>query len=887
MNQFKTVHRLFAAVTFVFSFLIYLRTLAPTVSFWDCGEFIACSYILGIPHPPGAPFYLLIGRIFSMIPFSADIGFRVNLVSALSSSFAVMFTYLIIVQLIKQWRGEPKNSDDLFILVFSGLLGSLSLALSDTFWFNSVEAEVYAISMFFTTFVVWLTLVWLEKADQPGNEKYLLFIAYLVGLAIAVHLLMILVLPAMFLIIYYHYLDRRGEKLSWKNFIMFLILTAGIFFIIYPGVVQYVPTLAGKLGEWFLFILFIGLIIAAYFAITSRKKITSLALMSVVLIMMGYSTYALIYIRSGLDPAIDENDPENIQQMVKYLNREQYGTWSTFPRRFPGLPLDWQFKQQYPNRNYATFQLSKQLDFMWNYQMKKMYWRYFGWQFIGKGTTLGPDDFISENFSLKGILGLPFLIGLMGMVHHFYKHRRHAWSIAALFFLTGLAIVIYLNQENPQPRERDYVFVGSFFAFAIWIGMGATAIMEWIQEAFREKTMLRKGLMYGVAGAFFIMAPMNLLAHNFSSHDRKGNYVAHDYSYNLLQSCEPNAILFTNGDNDTFPLWYLQFVENVRPDVRVVNLSLLNTNWYIRQLKHQEPLVPVSLSDEQIDQLEIIPWEKQTVRIPISPAARERELADPGSENLLLPESQRQISELVVTIEPTLMGQALRVQDIMILNILYANRWQKPIYFAVTVSDDNKVNLNKYLRMDGLTFKLVPYEGQYISSEKLEKNLVEIFRYRGLDDPTVHYDDNIVGLLQNYRAAFLRLIHQYLQEGKMDRMVEMLDKMEQAMPRDVIPMPDIRIALQVGQLYDFAGRPEEFIDAAEWSYKREPENPMAVGTLVSLYSREKKHDQAIKLLEEWIKKHPEDSEAVKKLDEEKSLLSAVPKTPPVETDTTR
>ncbi|OGB99365.1 hypothetical protein A2V82_00765 [candidate division KSB1 bacterium RBG_16_48_16] len=869
MQNYKIIHRVCAGFAFLFSFIIYLKTIAPTVSFWDCGEFITCSYILGIPHPPGAPFYLLLGRLFTMIPFSADIGFRVNIISVITTALTVMLTFLIIVRLIKQWRGEPKNREDVVILCASGLIGALGFAFTDTLWFNAVEAEVYAISMFLTAAIVWLILAWLEKADQTGAERYILLIAYLLGLAIGVHLLMILAIPAIGLIVYFKHLDQKDEKVNLKNLLIFAVVSVLIFVAIYPVIVKYVPALGGDLGLWAFIVLLAAIVLGIYYAHSYGKKILTLVLMSLMLVLVGYSTYAMIYIRSGLDPAIDENDPETMPQMMAYLNREQYGTWSTFPRRFPGLAPEWEFEAQYPGRGYASFNFGKQMDFLWNYQIKKMYLRYFGWQFIGKGTTLDAESFIAENFSLSGLLGLPFLLGLIGMVHHFYRHWRHALSISALFILTGVAIVIYLNQEDPQPRERDYVYVGSFFAFALWMGMGVSAILEWIQES-AKAGVLRKALFATAIVLFAFMAPINLLAYNYAEHDRTGNYVAYDYSYNILQSCEPNSILFTNGDNDTFPLWFLQYVYGIRTDVRVVNLSLLNTPWYIKQLKHEEPRVPISLSDDEVDNLAIRGWQKQAIRIPVSRGAYERYVSDLGEHVEFL--DQNVPSFITVEVEPTIAGRGIRIQDWMILNIIFSNQWRQPVNFAVTVATQNQLNLEKYLRMDGLTFKLVPYEGTNLALDKLEENLRKVFQYRGLDDPNVHLNTNIKGLLQNYRAAYLNLAKEYLIQKNYDKMVDILDSMDRVMPPDLIPMHYYRLLLQVGQWYNMAGRQDKAIEYAERAYEMQPDSPYVYGTYISILSENGQHGRAVELLEEWLAKNPEDQQAKMRLEEEQKLL---------------
>ncbi len=873
MPDYKKVHRWAALFAFLVSLIIYLRTMANTVSFWDCGEFIACSYTLGIPHPPGAPFYLLIGRLFSMLPFAASIAVRVNVISALATALTVMLTYLIIVRLIKQWRGEPQTLQDLLILIGSGLLGSLTFAFTDTLWFNAVEAEVYAISALFTAAIVWLILLWLEKSDEAYADRYLLIIAYLVGLAIGVHLLMILALPAIALIVYFRLLDKKGEKINLTNFALFGLLTATIFVVIYPGVVQYIPVMASRLGLWSLLLVLLAVLAAIYWAVTNEKRYLSIAFMSLMLVLVGYSTYSMIYIRSGLNPEIDENDPETPAQLEKYLNREQYGDWGLMPRRYTGLPMEWQFKEQNPGRDYQTYNFNKQMDFLWDYQIKKMYLRYFAWQFIGKGNTIGPDGFIAENFSLRGLWALPFLIGLIGMVHHFRKHPRHALSVLSLFILTGVAIVIYLNQENPQPRERDYVFIGSFFAFALWIGIGLSAILESIQDAFSEKPSYVKWMSIAVIAALTVMLPINLLARHFDDHDRRGNFVAYDYSYNILQSCEPHSILFTNGDNDTFPLWYLQYVEGIRKDVRVVNLSLLNTNWYIKQLKNQEPKVPITLKDEEIDQLELIPWEKRTVKIPVHADFRDRSLQELGLSHEALLMDQQAPEEMVLEVEPTLFNRALRVQDFMILNIIYANGWKKPINFAVTVSDDNKVNTEDYLRMDGLTFKLIPIKGQHVAAERLQNNLFEVFKFRNLDNPDVYYDDNVTGLLQNYRAAFLRLAQAHLRNENNEQAQKVLDRMQTVIPENVIPFPDYRLSVQLGQLYDMAGRKDELVKRLEAVQKQDPDNAMVTSYLVSVLTRDGKHTEVVALLEKWLQSHPDDAEAKSRLEQERKAIA--------------
>ncbi len=885
MNREQNIHRLIALLVFIFALVIYAQTIAPTTSFWDCGEFITCAYILGVPHPPGAPFYLLLGRIFSMIPWPADIGLRVNLISAIATALTVMLTYLITVRLIRLWRRRAQSLADWLIVYGSSSIGALAFAFSDSLWFNAVEAEVYAISMFFTAIVLWLILVWHEKADDPQSDKYLFMIAYCVGLAIGVHLLNILALPAVFLIYYF-----RRYPFRWASFAALIGSGLVIFIGIYPGIVKWLPNSALRLQRQFgsevtaaVFILIaLGFLIALWWAWLRHHRSALVVGVCLLLILLGASTFTSVYLRSQLNPAIDENDPENLENLVSYINREQYGDWSITERRAP----------------------------LWEYQIKKMYLRYLGWQYIGKGTIIGADGFLAETISLRGLLGIPFLIGLLGLVHHFFKDRRRALALLVFFVMTGVAIVIYLNQTDPQPRERDYVYVASFFAFAIWIGIGVASVLEaWLDRP----TPLRPRqniLAVGIWLLFFCLIPLRMLAFNYHSHDRSGNYVAYDYSYNLLQSCDKDAILFTNGDNDTFPLWYLQYVEHIRPEIRVVNLSLLNTPWYIKQLRDQPPRVPISLVDAQVDRLSTTYWpEKKTVTIEVPLEAYQKALDDLEQRQEFVPKTSTGTPKISFDLGPTFMGQAIRVQDIMILNIIAANRFRQPIYFAVTVSPENLLNLGDYLRMDGLAYKLVTYPGDKISPSRLRENFFEKFRYRNLNNPKIYYDDNIIGLLINYRSGFLRLANFYRQEKMFADMLTTLDRMEQMIPESVIPIQDRRLSLGIGQLYLEGGRPEEFarriefwlqqphislderIEFAQIYYqflanasrseeiaraiiRKQPGFLRAYYWLFNLYAEARAYEKGIALANELLQRQPNDPQALARRQQFQQQLSA-------------
>ncbi len=925
----RKVNAIIAGVIFLISFLTYLSTIAVTTSFWDCGEFIACSYILGVPHPPGAPLYILIGRIFSMLPTAADIGFRVNLMSPIVSGITAMLTYLIIVRLLMIWKGQPQTwtPSDRISVYASGIIGALAFAFSDSQWFNSVEAEVYAGSMFFTAIVIWLILKWMDHADSPQADRYLVIIFYIMGLALGVHLLNLLALPPIAMIVYARlHKTSAKEKDGFNEFIMMSIAAGAAFAIVMMinsgitigslniGLVKGIPSILSNFGIEtlvFLVLLLAGLMV---WSIRGKKRIASLAFSSLFLLVLGYSTYTTLYIRSGLNPAIDENNPDNPVRLVKYLNREQYGDWSITERRAP----------------------------LWKYQIEKMYIRYFNWQFVGKGQSLDQEGRIVEVFTLRGLWGLPFLVGLLGMLYHFQRDWRRAYPLFVLFIMTGLAIIVYLNQEDPQPRERDYAYTGSFFAFAIWIGIGVTALVDMIKEmaaSKAEKTSRGErsapaGVALALSALVFVAVPANMFKFNYHEHNRQGNYVAYDYSYNILQTCEPNGIIFTNGDNDTFPLWFLQYVYNIRRDVRVVNLSLLNTDWYIKQLRDEEPRVPINLTDAQIDGLQAMAWQKQTVTIGVPKATYEQFYND-----LLRLDStivREENPALRLEVAPTLYGQGIRVQDLMVLKILEDNKFRRPVYFAVTVSPDNKLGLDNYMRMDGLAFKILPVKinnRRLVDPQLMWTNLDEKFQYRNLNNPDVYYDDNTKSLLGNYRSAFLTLAQYHLSnyekykdqplqaynpetrawtwQNDKERAMQVLDRMSEVTPESVIPTGNFQLNLAIGQMYEQLGKPEELdkrlralgqdkslsltpemklqlADYVENYFNRpviaeslvqalvkaDPNFGEGVRWLSGYYGRQGQYARGVDVLQQWVTRKPDDQQAKSQLEQLKMLAQA-------------
>lgn len=854
-TPYQKWNRIIAGFVFLFSFIIYFTTMAPTVSFWDCGEFIATSYSLGVPHPPGTPLFLIIGRIFSMLPISSDIAFRVNLISPIVSALANMLLYLIIVKVVVHWKKSIGNANEAIITLGGALVGALTFAVTDSHWFNAVEAEVYAMSTFFTAIVVWLILHWSERAEEKGNERYILIIAYMVGLAIGVHLLNLLALPFIALVIYF-----RKQEFDWKSFSATIVLTGITFLIIHNGIIKGLPRLAGSMGIIAVIAVVVALIGAMVWSILNHRQILSLIFTSIVLILIGYSTYTMIFIRSNQNPSIDVGEPNTIQSAIAYLEREQYGKVYQFPRRYEDLPPQWEvvgrpaYGQDYSarqNQEYRFYNLGKQWQFFLNYQVKKMYLRYFLWQFAGRGPTTDPGvTAFGASPTQDGVgwtqFGLPlaFLLGIFGMYYHFQRDKKAAFSVLTLFFITGLAIIVYLNQDNPQPRERDYSYVGSFLAFSIWVGVAASALAEQVVKFIKEKQLATK-----LAGAAIILqiifVPGVMLFANYHSHNRSGNYVAWDMAYNMLQTCEPNAILFTNGDNDTYPLWYLQEVESVRKDVTVANLSLLNTPWHIKQLRDSRPVGErfINLTDAQIDEIAygLQAWQEQKVRIPVQ--------NDPDNKE----------GYIEWNLRPTYAGQALKTQDLMVLRILNDTRWRNPIYFATTVGNENRIGLEDYLGMEGLAFRVNSHKVSLVDRNKLEANLMTDisdvtwssefipanfienkpnqnlgwsreyqrgYLFRNLGNDKVYYNNSVIRLMQNYRSGYLQLAIAYYFnyqdlvdshaassdkiETTRQNVIEVLDRMEQNLPKETIPFTTNEHLFQVGHIYSKIGEKDKF-----------------------------------------------------------------------------
>jgi hypothetical protein len=816
----KSLNKYFAITSFFSAFILYWLTMPPTTSFWDCPERIACSYMLQIPHPPGAPLYLIVARVFSMFVPAESVAYSINMMSVIASSISIMMLYLIIIRLVREFKGHPDSYDtfDKVAIYGGALIGAFTFAVSDSFWFTAVEAEAYAISLCFTSLSVWLVLKWSEQHDRPGSERWLVLIAYVFGLAFGVHLLSLLSIFTVALIIYF-----KKYEFSIGGFVLTAVLAVGAFFLIFPFTIIQLPTIAGDfsgltaglLGPSAFFVLLVSLIVGAiYYTHKKGLRLANIALLAYACILIGYSSYTLIFVRSMTNPPIDQNSPDTVDSFISYLKREQYGATpllSGYSYNNQTGSIDRNAEKLFPRRHSSEprhlekyAQYSSDFDYFWNYQIGHMYFRYFAWNFIGRDSDLQDARWISgfENASINSdnpahnrYFYLPFFVGLLGMLFHFRSDWKRALSILALFFATGIAIVFYVNQFPFQPRERDYSYTGSFFAFSIWIGIGATGIL------FMVKDLIKKNIQaaYALMVILFLAVPFWMGTENYDDHDRSLQYVAPDYAFNLLNSLAPYAIIFTNGDNDTFPLWYLQDVEGIRRDVRVVNLSLLNTPWYILQMKnkynYEAPPVPISYSDDEVRTIESkFKFERQSdfyrpqdLVLPVNKELLQRVFEDTsrvGETGYLLnngnyfdvpyaPDlsfdipveqlddelrwfyqgnylgSDRQGNELYYT----------RIQDDIILDILRTNQWIRPVYFAITVAQDGQLNMQPYFRLEGKAFRVVPmrqdqpfgFVDPVIHGQRLRN-----FRFREIDNENAYFDENIRRMVDNYRTVITR-----------------------------------------------------------------------------------------------------------------------------------
>jgi hypothetical protein len=925
--NFNIWHRVSAAVVFLISTVVFLMTVAPTISFWDAGEFITSAVTMGVPHPPGAPFFQLVGRVLSLIPFSDDLGFRVNLMSTFSSSLTVLFVYLVSMRFLRQWKGDPKTPMAALTMIISSSVGALILSFSDTFWFNASEAEVYGIGMFFISVVVWIAVEWYYHIGVFDSERSLLLIAYLMGLSIGVHLLSLLALFFVFFLVYFR--DRRREDINVKTLsLAFLLMVVG-FGVVYPGIVKYIPEfLSSDVGRWVMVLLIGGMItVVAMKKLHPHLRMISLA---VLLVALGYSTYTLVIIRANQAPALNENAPATLEGLYSYLNRDQYGTYpllkgpnyddrtrSINTQKDVLLPRRWSHEHVPAYSKYSS-----DFEYFFQFQFGHIYMRYFLWNFVGRAgdiqeapvTFLGDAEGWSESPGYPNrYYAIPLILGLLGIWYHFRKDYKTGTATAVLFFIMGLGLVLYFNMAEPQVRERDYFFIGSFYVFALWAGIGVYGLIDTIMN----KTGKNEAVGLALAAVLFIAAPVNMLAENYRTHDRHYNYVAFDYAYNLLQSCEQDGILFTGGDNDTFPVWYLQYAAGIRRDVRVVNLSLLNTDWYSKQLKNEQPYgaktVTMSYSDTELASLRPVQWETRSISVPIDPSSFAlSSLKD-------VPQVQQSMAgqmptSLNFTVPPSYTDPAgtkgIRIQDILIIDILTNNFNNRPIHFALSTAPSDRVGLENHLIVEGLTYRVspVPYNsrgGRYYQSMNIEatkKHLLDIrqepdsnraygFMFRELDNPKINLDEASTKMIFSFRALYMGLAQIVAQEnGDVNAASAILEMMEKVMPSAYHSF-DKSLRTDLANFYLMVGDTTRYIEIAKDMEEyfvsqldtddpgNNPTGRNAYIFLLSFYEASGRYQDAINLLERLKGMYPNDPSIAEQIQSLQRRLDGTPEQP--------
>ena len=1026
MKRYHLVNNIFGWIMFAIAAFVYCSTIEPTVSFWDCPEFITTAYKFEIGHPPGAPFFMLLGNLFTQfVSDPSQVAKMVNTMSALLSAACILFLFWTITHLTRRLichDGIVEKTSQLVVIIGAGVVGSLAYTFSDTFWFSAVEGEVYAFSSMFTALVFWLILKWEDHADEAHSDRWLVLIAYLMGLSIGVHLLNLLCIPAIVLIYYY----KKSKQSHLKGSLLALLVSFVFIFVILYGVV---PGLV-KVGGWFelLFVntfgmpyntgalLYMVLLVACvlwsiwesytakhparmrlsyivavamlgipfygygvacvlggiiilavlwYFLFKQKKvadykslpRILNTSMLCFLMLLIGYSSYALIVIRSTANPPMDQDSPEDVFSLAEYLNRDQYGSTPLFygpaytsqvkterqgdylvPKRKKGAPIiirtskkdgydkdgytqignkgDYVYAQNmiFPriwDSNHAQdyeqwlggvtgrmvdydrgdgqvtqIKMPTQWDnlkFFFSYQLNFMYWRYFMWNFAGRqndvqgfgeaehgnwitgfkafdNLRLGdqsklPDE-LKANKGHNVFYCLPLLLGLIGLFWQAYRGKkgiRQFWVVFFLFFMTGIAIVLYLNQTPTQPRERDYAYAGSFYAFTIWIGLGVAAIYELLHKV--KVNEVAKATIVSLA---CLLIPIQMGSQTWDDHDRSGRYTCRDFGQNYLNSLQAkgNPIIFTNGDNDTYPLWYNQETEGVRTDTKVCNLSYLQTDWYIDQLKrpsYESPAAPITWNRHEYiqgtnDYVPIRPDLKAQIDDAYrdDPDAARKMLGDNPYElkNILKywvcnPDPNMNViptDSIVVTVDKdavrksgmliasdsipdyfviSLKGRnALYKNHLMLLEMLAQANWTRPLYFAVTVGRDNYLSLSDNFIQEGLAYRITPFNsqqtGKYIDVNKMYDNIMHKFKYGNISQRGLYLDQTVSGMCLTHRRMFAILASELLRQGDKTRALKVLEYGDKMIPGYAIPYGNnIGGTSDLANCWTACGRPDK------------------------------------------------------------------------------
>lgn len=930
LGTFRRWDKITGWLLFVLSAIVYLLTAEPTVSFWDCGEFILSAFRLQVGHPPGAPLFIMLGRIATLFAGgdASNAALMVNSLSALCSAFAIMFLFWTITHLVKKviTKGGPLESYHIFPVIGSGITGALAYTFSDTFWFSAVEGELYALSSLCTALVFWAMLKWEEEADDPASGRWIILIAYIMGLGLGIHRLNLLVIPVLVFVFYFKKYKITGKGIILTLLVGFLLLGT-IVFILIPGV----PKAAGWFELFFVNVLglpyntgllvFVAVVIALLvfgirYSLAKKNVILNYIVTALTVIMIGHSSYAMIMIRSSARPPMNQNNPSDIFSLAYYINMQQYGSSPKFfgpyysapavnvkmiisgynkvdgkyePYYRPEYDYDSRFVTVFPRmyspdpdhesaykywarirgKRYTirsgsdeetlvcpTF--GENLRFFFKYQAGFMYLRYFMWNFAGRqndiqgngnmihgnwisglkfidNARLGDQELLpaelKENPGRNRYFMLPFLIGLAGILWQYRNDKKGLFLVFSFFLMTGLAIIFYLNQSPNQPRERDYAYAGSFYAYSIWIGTGFMFLYELLRKVIKHNISALITLIILLSGGPLIMA-----MENWDDHDRSGRYTARDIGSNYLESCAPNSILFTYGDNDSFPLWYIQDVEEVRTDVRVANLSYLQAGWYIEMMRQKafksDPL-PLTLGQEKYregSRIQIPLLSRVDKPVNISELVNfvgfddrkyQVDLSGRGDFVNYLPTNKFLIdvdSSVVLSngtvreyfrdklLSPVIWefteSDAFK-DDLAIMDLIATGKWSRPIYFSTTVPSSQYNGLEKFFVQEGMAYRIVPIntgeneEGDFgiIDPYVMYENMMNKFKWGNAADSTVYLDENNRRMFSNFRRMFGALGKSLLEAGDTVKALEVTRKGLEIVPAWKIPHDFFSIGL--------------------------------------------------------------------------------------------
>lgn len=957
MNLFKRWNNLVGWAVFAVAAVVYLLTMEPVSSLWDCSEFIATSYKLEVGHPPGAPLFMMLARLATLFAFGNPeyVGMAVNAMNSIASAFCILFLFWTITHLARRLvtrDGRELSAANVWAVLGAGAVGALAYTFTDTFWFSAIEGEVYALSSMFTALVVWLMLKWEEEADQPHASRWIVLIAYLMGLSIGVHILNLLTIPALVFIYYF----RTTPSVTWRGLVGATLIAGAILLVINGIIIPYtvyvgamfdlffVNTLGLPVNSGMVFfaLALIGGLGWASWATHKRGKVLwNVVLLSTTMILVGFSSYASVTIRAAANPPMNSNKPDNPHALLSVLNRDQYGDrpllygayysappadykekhvyyldedgkykpasiitgythapefMHLFPRMWnrskgekdykqwaayrtktdyvrddsgelvrdaQGRPLRQEvvdfgrkrtFDDGYGLQTIVEPTFGENLSYFFNYQLSYMYWRYFLWNFVGRQSDiqpsastitdgnwlsgirfideafLGPQDSlpreIAENRGRNTYYFLPFILGLIGLVYQLNRDQRNFSIVMWLFIMTGIALVVYFNSAPSEPRERDYVYAGSFYAFCIWIGFGVLAVRDFVAWLTKRNNVAAAA----VATAVCMGVPTILAAQNWDDHDRSGRYMARDIGWNYLMSTLPNSIILNYGDNDTFPLWNNQEVYGVRPDVRIMNTSYLGGEWYIDEMKtraNDAAGVPFSLPkskytynndwipvNNRIDRaveigqvIDFIRSDDPRTKIALEDGTQTdyiptKRIALPvNKENALaagiVAEKDRDL--MVDTVYINLRKSALDKSQLMILDMLANFDWKRPIYTTqIYIFQD--LGLLDYLQFDGYAYRFVPiltpvdnpWEIGRVDVDYAVPLLRDTFRYGNLADPDVYVDYFLQYNLSasHARDAFARVAKELLRQERPEEAVELLDLGLERLPTSQIRFTD-------------------------------------------------------------------------------------------------